>query len=387
MKKAYFTERTLTAKVLCWAKQGSSSGGRNLKNIIAGICRGIKAFVAKQYDALVHLDFQEKTNRIILKIVGINFIILALICCLWFFGIIGVLIYSILLFFFLHRYFRDIQKKYAMLLKATNQLAGGDLDTPIEGDAGVFNPVRDELKKIQAGFKEAVEKEVKSERMKTELVTNVSHDLKTPLTAIITYTDLLKQEQDEEKRKEYIDVLERKSLRLKMLIEDLFEISKAASKNVIMHYMKVDIVNLLKQVGLENDEKIRAANLEFRWKLPEHKIILCLDSQKTYRIFENLIVNITKYAMPHTRVYIEMTETESHVRIHMKNVSAAELDFNADEITDRFVRGDSSRNTEGSGLGLAIAKSFTELQHGELKISTEADLFKAEITFPKENGE
>lgn len=387
MKKAYFTERTLTAKVLCWAKQGSSSGGRNLKNVIAGICRGIKAFVAKQYDALVHLDFQEKTNRIILKIVGINFIILALICCLWFFGIIGVLIYSILLFFFLHRYFRDIQKKYAMLLKATNQLAGGDLDTPIEGDAGVFNPVRDELKKIQAGFKEAVEKEVKSERMKTELVTNVSHDLKTPLTAIITYTDLLKQEQDEEKRKEYIDVLERKSLRLKMLIEDLFEISKAASKNVIMHYMKVDIVNLLKQVGLENDEKIRAANLEFRWKLPEHKIILCLDSQKTYRIFENLIVNITKYAMPHTRVYIEMTETESHVRIHMKNVSAAELDFNADEITDRFVRGDSSRNTEGSGLGLAIAKSFTELQHGELKISTEADLFKAEITFPKENGE
>ena len=387
MKKAYFTERTLTAKVLCWAKQGSSSGGRNLKNIIARICRGIKAFVAKQYDALVHLDFQEKTNRIILKIVGINFIILALICCLWFFGIIGVLIYSILLFFFLHRYFRDIQKKYAMLLKATNQLAGGDLDTPIEGDAGVFNPVRDELKKIQAGFKEAVEKEVKSERMKTELVTNVSHDLKTPLTAIITYTDLLKQEQDEEKRKEYIDVLERKSLRLKMLIEDLFEISKAASKNVIMHYMKVDIVNLLKQVGLENDEKIRAANLEFRWKLPEHKIILCLDSQKTYRIFENLIVNITKYAMPHTRVYIEMTETESHVRIHMKNVSAAELDFNADEITDRFVRGDSSRNTEGSGLGLAIAKSFTELQHGELKISTEADLFKAEITFPKENGE
>ena len=172
-----------------------------------------------------------------------------------------------------------------------------------------------------------------------------------------------------------------------MLIEDLFEISKAASKNGIMHYMKVDIVNLLKQVGLENDEKIRAANLEFRWKLPEHKIILCLDSQKTYRIFENLIVNITKYAMPHTRVYIEMTETESHVRIHMKNVSAAELDFNADEITDRFVRGDSSRNTEGSGLGLAIAKSFKELQHGELKSSTEADLFKAEITFPKENGE
>ena len=145
----------------------------------------------------------------------------------------------------------------------------------------------------------------------------------------------------------------------------------------------MDIVDLLKQVGLENDSKIREANLEFRWKLPEHKIVMWLDSQKTYRIFENLIVNITKYAMPHTRVYIEMTETENDVRISMKNVSASELDFNVDEITDRFVRGDSSRNTEGSGLGLAIAKSFVELQHGTIKISTEADLFKADITLPK----
>ena len=270
-----------------------------------------------------------------------------------------------------------------MLLKSTNELAEGHLDIPIEGDIGLFNPIQEELKKIQKGFKKAVEEEVKNERMKTELVTNVSHDLRTPLTAIITYTDLLKNETDEEKRKEYIDVLERKSLRLKVLIEDLFEISKAASKNVTMHYMKVDIVDLLKQVGLENDSKIKESSLEFRWKLPDHKLVMWLDSQKTYRIFENLIVNITKYAMPYTRVYIEMTETENSVRISMKNVSAAELDFDVDEITDRFVRGDASRNTEGSGLGLAIAKSFVELQHGTLKISTEADLFKADIVFPK----
>ena len=166
-------------------------------------------------------------------------------------------------------------------------------------------------------------------------------------------------------------------------MEDLFEISKAASKNIVMHYMKVDIVNLLKEVGLENDGKIRDENLEFRWKLPEQKVVMYLDSQKTYRIFENLIVNITKYAMPHTRVYIEMTVQENSVHISMKNVSATELDFDVDEITDRFVRGDSSRNTEGSGLGLAIAKSFVELQHGTLKISTEADLFKADIILPK----
>ena len=255
---------------------------------------------------------------------------------------------------FLKKYTQDLSEKYALLLKSTNQLAEGHLDIPIEGDVGLFNPIQEELKRIQKGFKKAVDEEVKNERMKTELVTNVSHDLRTPLTAIITYTDLLKNEKDEEKRKEYISVLERKSLRLKVLIEDLFEISKAASKSVVMHFMKVDIVGLFKQVELENVEKIKAANLEFRTKIPEQKVVMWLDSEKTYRIFENLIVNITKYAMPHTRVYIDMTETEDGVHITMKNVSAAELNFNADEITDRFVRGDSARNTEGSGLGLAF---------------------------------
>ena len=296
---------------------------------------------------------------------------------------LALIIYSVILFLFLRKYVKDLQEKYKLLLKSTNELAEGHLDAPIEGDIGLFNPIQDELKKIQKGFKKAVDEEVKNERMKTELVTNVSHDLRTPLTAIITYTDLLKNEKDEEKRNEYIEVLERKSLRLKVLIEDLFEISKAASKNVVMHFMKVDIVDLIKQAGLENDSKIKEANLDFRWKLPEHKLVMWLDSQKTYRIFENLIVNITKYAMPYTRVYIEMTEQENSVHISMKNVSATELNFDTEEITDRFVRGDTSRNTEGSGLGLAIAKSFIELQHGTLKISTEADLFKADITLPK----
>ena len=195
--------------------------------------------------------------------------------------------------------------------------------------------------------------------------------------------DLLKSEEDPEKRKEYLEVLERKSLRLKVLIEDLFEISKATSKNVTMNFMKVDIVGLLKQVGLECDRKIKEADLDFRWNLPEEKVVLLLDSQKTYRVFENLIVNITKYGMPHTRVYIDFIEQENGVTVTMKNVSAAELNFNPDEITARFVRGDSSRNTEGSGLGLAIAQSFTELQYGTLKVSTDADLFKVEIDFPK----
>ena len=150
-----------------------------------------------------------------------------------------------------------------------------------------------------------------------------------------------------------------------------------------MNFMKVDIVGLLKQVGLECDRKIKEADLDFRWNLPEEKVVLLLDSQKTYRVFENLIVNITKYGMPHTRVYIDLIEQENGVTVTMKNVSAAELNFNPDEITARCVRGDSSRNTEGSGLGLAIAQSFTELQYGTLKVSTDADLFKVEIDFPK----
>ncbi|HJC92319.1 MAG TPA: HAMP domain-containing histidine kinase [Candidatus Mediterraneibacter excrementigallinarum] len=382
MKGAYWRERTLTRRLFRWIRYGEG-GGKKIREGTAGMFRKGKKFFADQYDALLHLDFQDRTNRMILKIVAVNFIILAIVCLFWFYGMLALIVYSILLFLFLRRFTKDLQDKYGLLLQSTNELAEGHLDVPIEGDMGLFNPIREELKKIQKGFKKAVEEEVKNERMKTELVTNVSHDLRTPLTAIITYTDLLKNETDEEKRKEYIEVLEKKSLRLKVLIEDLFEISKAASKSVKMNYMKVDIVDLLKQVGLENDSRIREADLEFRWKLPEHKIVMWLDSQKTYRIFENLIVNITKYAMPHTRVYIEMTDGEKGVHISMKNVSAAELDFNVDEITDRFVRGDSSRNTEGSGLGLAIAKSFVELQHGMLKISTEADLFKADITLPK----
>lgn len=382
MKGAYWRERTVTAKIFRHFRKKNKDKVR-VKKQREGVIKKIRKFAAKQYDELQHLDFQNKTNRTILKVVLINFAVLFFVCILWLYGWIALVIYSVLLFLFLRKYTTDLQEKYKLLLKSTNQLAEGHLDTPIEGDIGLFNPIQEELKKIQKGFKKAVDEEVKNERMKTELVTNVSHDLRTPLTAIITYTDLLKNEKDEEKRKEYIDVLERKSLRLKVLIEDLFEISKAASKNVVMHYMKVDIVDLLKQVGLENDSKMKEANLDFRWKLPEHKLVMWLDSQKTYRIFENLIVNITKYAMPHTRVYIEMNDRENEVHISMKNVSASELNFNTEEITDRFVRGDASRNTEGSGLGLAIAKSFVELQHGSLKISTETDLFKADITLPK----
>ena len=338
----------------------------------------------KAYDSLLHINLTENTNRVLLKIVLINFIILGFISMMWFWGIGALVIYSVVLFYLLQKYLKRIQEQYQLLLEATNELAKGNLNGTIPEDLGIFEPFRDEIDKIQVGFKKAVDEEVKSTKMKTDLITNVSHDLKTPLTAIITYVDLLKKEDiSEEERKKYIGILDQKANRLKILIEDLFEVSKATSKAITLNIVDVDIVSLLRQVKLELQDKINATDLIFRWQLPEEKIILPLDSQRTYRVFENLIVNITKYAMPHSRAYITMENTENHVKIIMKNISATELTFNPNEITERFVRGDSSRNTEGSGLGLAIAKSFTELQGGRLEIFTDADLFTVEITFLK----
>ena len=344
----------------------------------------MRSTALKIYNSLLHINLTNNTNRVLLKIVLINFIILGFISMLWFWGIGALLIYSVVLFYLLQKYLKRIQEQYQLLLEATNELAKGNLNGTIPEDLGVFEPFRDEIDKIQTGFKKAVDEEVKSTKMKTDLITNVSHDLKTPLTAIITYVDLLKKEDlSEEEREKYIGILDQKANRLKILIEDLFEVSKATSKAITLNIVDVDIVSLLRQVKLELQDKINATDLIFRWQLPEEKIILPLDSQRTYRVFENLIVNITKYAMPHSRAYITMENTENHVKIIMKNISATELNFNPNEITERFVRGDASRNTEGSGLGLAIAKSFTELQGGRLEIFTDADLFTVEITFLK----
>ena len=329
-------------------------------------------------DEVNHIDFSDKTTKTILKIVVINFLVLAVLMCMWMFGIAGLIIYSFVLFYLLKKYYDRIRKDYNVLMRGVQRIAEGDLDTVITEDIGVFEPFKEQLTQIRTGFKKAVNEEVKSQRMKTELITNVSHDLKTPLTAITTYVELLKKEDiTEEERKSYIETLEKKSLRLKVLIEDLFEVSKATTNNITLNL--VDVVNLMKQVSVEHADKFEQMGLQLRWNVPEEKIILKLDNQKTYRIFENLFVNIQKYAMPNSRVYIDVEKPEGNVTITMRNMSAVELNVRGDELTERFVRGDASRNTEGSGLGLAIARSFTEAQKGSLHISVDGDLFKVVI--------
>ena len=338
-------------------------------------------------DEVDHIDFSDKTVKTIRSIVILNFLVLAVLSCFWFFGIFALIIYSVIVFLLIKKQYDKVGQDYRLLMQATEHIAQGDLDYEDESDWGVFEPFKEELARIRSGFGKAVENEVKSQRMKAELITNVSHDLKTPLTAITTYVELLKDPAiTEEQREAYIQVLEKKSLRLKLLVEDLFEVSKATSNTIRLELMEVDVVNLLKQIMVEHEDKFTEKGLEVRFRAPEEKVLRQLDNQKTYRIFENLFGNIEKYAMPGSRVFVEVARCgtqedgkDNQVEILIKNMSAQELSFDCTEITERFVRGDAARSTEGSGLGLAIAKSFTEAQKGTFEVSVDGDLFKVKV--------
>lgn len=330
----------------------------------------------------LHMDLEQNVNMPLFKLLLANYLVLAVISLFWVFGVALLIPYTVFLYGLLRKYIRMIQGQYTSLLTAVRSVAAGNLQTEIEGDWGIFSAFQEELSSIQTGFSKAVDEEVKSQRMRTELITNVSHDLKTPLTAIITYTELLQEEGvTEAQRKEYLAVLKRKSMRLKTLIEDLFEVSKANSGNVAFHMEKVDICNLVRQMYLEYEDRAKEAGLVFRFQFPQTKVFLMLDGEKTSRIFDNLYTNIIKYAMPDTRVYVSVAQVEDEVLIELKNISGYELNIPAESLTDRFVRGDSARSSEGSGLGLAIARSFVELQGGKMKLEIDGDLFKVILRF------
>ena len=293
--------------------------------------------------------------------------------------------YCLILYSIRHRQNSRMKRDFQSLEGSVQRVANGDFQTTVDEDLGIYESLKDNLQNIETSFQEAVAQEVRSHNMRTELITNVSHDLKTPLTSMISYIDLLKNKNlPEEERLRYITILESGSNRLKHLIEDLFEVSKASTGNIQLDRMDVDLISLIKQVEMEYEALFIQHDLTIRNTFSKEKIVLSLDPQKTFRILENLLVNAGKYALEHTRVYVYVEEREQEVYISVKNISATELDFDPADIMERFQRGDKARNTEGSGLGLAIAKSFTVLQNGHMHISFDADLFKVELIFQKE---
>jgi len=291
-------------------------------------------------------------------------------------------VYLLAVSLYLRKKAANVQQDYAKLLKMTQDIKNGTLDGKVTESFGLFNPLKDELDNIQDGLSHAVEHRISSERMKSELITNVSHDLKTPLTAIITYVDLLQDDSlTVEKRKQYLATLDGKTERLKTLIEDLFEVSKATTGNIQMELQEVDVTILMKQTLRGLEDLLAKSDLVIRESYPDEPVMLNLDGGRTHRIFENLIINLVKYAMPGTRAYIDIIKGDYQTDIILRNISAHELKDQIDELSERFVRGDESRSTEGSGLGLAIAKSFVELQGGTFSIKTDGDLFKVIISF------
>lgn len=272
------------------------------------------------------------------------------------------------------------------LLEAGQRIAKGELDCKVDTSKlrGPFKEHGEELNSITDGMNRAVGERMKSERFRTELITNVSHDIKTPLTSIINYVDLLEKEQPEnEKMREYLEVLDRQSAKLKKLIDDLLEASKASSGSLSVNLTECELGILLDQMAGEYSEKLSAAGLELILTKPEESVKIMADGRHMWRIFDNLLNNICKYAQRGTRVYLDLTADALKAAVTFRNISATRLNISGDELTERFVRGDSSRNTEGSGLGLSIAQSLAQLQKGALDITVDGDLFKVVLRFDR----
>lgn len=275
-------------------------------------------------------------------------------------------------------------KSFQVIKEGVEKIKDGDIHHTIDvGEKGEFASLAHDINSIADGLKKAVDSELKSERLKTELITNVSHDIRTPLTSIITYVDLLKNEKDPLKAEEYIEVLDQKSKRLKMLTDDLFEAAKASSGNIPVHFERIDIVSLITQGLGEVNEKIEELDLHVKIQHPNTKVYMKADGKLLWRSIENLLSNIFKYALKGSRVYIDIEEFDHEILVTFKNISAYELNISADELMERFTRGDESRSSQGSGLGLSIAQSLIEAQQGKLHIQIDGDLFKAMIYLPK----
>lgn len=275
-------------------------------------------------------------------------------------------------------------KEYKLIKEGLLKVKEGELHYKINvPGGGEFAQLAADINSITEGLNKAVSNELKSERLKTELITNVSHDIRTPLTSIITYVDLLKNETDQDKVQGYIDVIDQKAQRMKILTDDLFEAAKATSGNIPVSYARIDIVSLISQGLGELNDKIQELSLDFKHNYPKEKLYVKGDGKLLWRAIENLLSNIFKYSLEGSRVYIDVEDLGDQVQLVFKNISAYELNISSEELMERFKRGDESRSSQGSGLGLSIAKSLINIQNGDFSIQIDGDLFKAIITMPK----
>ena len=329
--------------------------------------------------------FNNSTD-IILKIVG-RLCILPILA-VWIFVLfndtpIGIILGICLLLYIIYTFFKGVLN-FAKIEKKIKEMYEGNNSTKLKEAEFIseFKNTVIHLNDISNGFENAIQGRIKSERLKAELITNVSHDIKTPLTSIINYVDLLKQEDiQNDKAKEYIEILDNKSQRLKKLTEDLVEASKVSTGNVSLNLEKINVVELIKQAAGEFEDKFEKRGLKTIIDCSKNELFIKADSRYMYRIIENLFSNVYKYALDNSRVYVDIKNVDKNVVIEVKNISKDRLNVSADELMQRFVRGDKSRTSEGSGLGISIAQNLTELQNGEFNLTLDGDLFKVQLKF------
>ena len=354
LKAKVFWKTTIVGRIFYWFKDVFF---KNLSYSMGTTAKVILAFLAIGFSTAIIMFLFRGVLSIILMIV-----------------LYGYIMYRIITFF----------KEYSKIEKKIEEVRDGNNQQPLDIDefSSEFKNVATAINNISEGIETAVQERMKSERLKAELITNVSHDIKTPLTSIINYSDLLKNEKiDNEKANEYIEIIYSKSQRLKRLTEDLIEASKIQTGNVSLKKEKINVIELIRQAVGEFEDKFSKKGLNIIIDCKQNEIFIFADSRYMYRIIENLFSNISKYALENSRVYIDIGVFGDDVNIAIKNISKDKLNISADELMQRFVRGESSRTTEGSGLGISIAQNLTNLQGGKFDLVLDGDLFKVRMSF------
>ena len=385
LKNHTFVERSFILRAVrwCWRTAG------RMVHWVWGMCKKFWHFIDRGRQGLWRKAFQDYKTRNVVLILLVYSAVLAFLAMM--FGVMidyGTALFMFLfglLWFMLAGVF--VVKRidgFERIVEALKRLRAGELTYKLtDMPTGVFSSMAEDINSLGDGMQAAIQSEVRAERMKSELITNVSHDLKTPLTSILSYSDLLCQEHlTPEEANDYAKIIHQKSLRLKNLTSDLFVISKVQSGAEQMQCERIDACTLVRQALGEQDKAIAESRLTLKVNIPEREVPIWADGRKMSRVMENLIGNCIKYAMSGTRVFVTVSEQESEAVIELKNIANYEMDFDASEITERFVRGDAARTTEGSGLGLAIAKSYVEACGGALAVDVDGDLFKVRISFP-----